>query len=116
MGLAELELPLHAGAGIRQRHLDPLFTKRRPERAIVDQRIAERIEALDVASLEVGGLGLALADITQVQRYLDAVKVRLTQRAGALAEEGRGAPASETVRRGCREEGERPALLTIESV
>lgn len=74
--------------------------------------VLERIEALDVASLEVGGVGLALADITQVQRYLDAVKVRLTQRAGALAEEGRAAPASETVRRGCRTSSSDAARVT----
>ena len=64
--------------------------------------VLERIEALEVASLEAGGIALALADITQLTRFLDGVKVRLAQRAAVIADEGRGAPASETVRKGCR--------------
>ena len=64
--------------------------------------VLERIEALDVVSLEAGGIAMGLADLTQIERYLDGVKVRLTQRAAVVADEGRGAPAGETVRTGCR--------------
>ena len=73
--------------------------------------VLERIEALDVASLEAGGIGLALADLTQLTRFLDAVKVRVAQRAAAIADEGRGAPASETVRKGCRSSAGEAARL-----
>ena len=73
--------------------------------------VLERIEALDIASLEPGGIGLALADITQISRYLDGVKLKLAQRAKVIADEGRGAPAEETVRRGCRASSSEAARL-----
>ena len=73
--------------------------------------VLERIEALEVASLEAGGIALALADITQLTRFLDGVKVRLAQRAAAIAAEGRGAPPTETVRKGCRSSAGEAARL-----
>lgn len=71
----------------------------------------ERIEALDTASLEAGGIAMALADITKVNRFLDSMKVRLAQRAAEIANEGRGAPANETVREGCRSSAAEAARL-----
>ena len=64
--------------------------------------VLERIEALGVSGLETGGIALALADVTRVERYLASVKVALAERAASLTAAGRGAPVSETVKRGCR--------------
>lgn len=64
--------------------------------------VLQRIEGLQIAELGPAGVAMALADVTRVERYLTSVKLTLTQRAGALAAEGHGAPAAETVKRNCR--------------
>ncbi len=74
--------------------------------------VLERIETLTISSLETGGIGLALADITRLQRFLDATKLKLAQRASDIAGEGRGAPASETVRAGCHSSASEASKLT----
>ncbi len=74
--------------------------------------VLERIEALNVSSLETGGIALAFADVTQVQRFLDSTKLALAQRAADIAACGRGAPATETVRTGCHSSASEAAKLT----
>jgi len=64
--------------------------------------LLERIEALDAATLETGGIALALTDVTRLERYLAGVKLALTERARVIAEGGRGAPPAEVVKRHCR--------------
>ena len=64
--------------------------------------VLERIESLPVATLENGGIALGFADVTRVERYLASVKLALAERARTIADEGRGAPPSEVVKRNCR--------------
>ncbi|MEZ5258200.1 MAG: hypothetical protein R2705_15225 [Ilumatobacteraceae bacterium] len=67
--------------------------------------VLERLEAADPSTLGRSGLGLVLADVRVLRRFVESIEVQVAQRASELAAAGTSPPPEEVIAQGERSSG-----------